>query len=215
MEKVRYQELKSDAGIVLPIKPVVQTRDACVTACMKAVLGDAYNNYFKNKLTRYLVKGENNPHGNPEYFSSDGIIKTLVEEGYYVGLHVFQDSPYIAKNVADFPIARIDYTNSEFTYESFTQFIGQQVKAGRYVLPWLNNQLYDPTIEREYEQHIVVVHGLQEEMVNIMDPDMFLTEEETDYRRLYRYPIEKLYNALWRSEENKNTHERIIIIGDK
>ena len=218
MEKVRYQELGSDASIFLPIKSVIQTRDACVTACMKAALsglGRPYDTELEASLAVYRVSPENNPHRNPEYFSSDGIITALVARGYYVGLHVSQDIPYISKSVTDFPITNIDYTSDEFMYESFRQFIERHIKSGRYILPWLNNQLYDPTLEREYEQHVVVVHGLQGKMVNIMDPDMLLTEEESTYRRLYQYPIERLYNALWRSTEDKNTHERIIIIGDK
>ncbi len=209
------EEIPGDGTITLPIQPVVQTRDACVTACVRAVLAGmnySYDEELRNLLLPHIAPPEKNPHRNPEYIRSTGFMEVLLDKGHYIGLHSFSKEGY--KNNIVTTVPNIDYTNEEFTLESFTQFIKMHLLAKRYLLPWLNNQLYDPSIVREYDQHVVVIHRINEKnkTVGIMDPDMFLTEEEQQYRRLYDYPIENLYNALFRKESSRNW-EQVIVIG--
>ncbi|HSW87732.1 MAG TPA: hypothetical protein VLF89_02345 [Candidatus Saccharimonadales bacterium] len=191
-----------------PIFPISQTPDACVTACLKATMYGLEMNY--EELVKDLSKFKVYPQlENSEYYSPEGIMKVLSERGLYVGLHVGTKEPY-QNNLIDVATLQ-EYNSGVFSYDTFVDYVTGHLEQKRYLFVWLDNQKYSPEGYKKngYKQHVVVIYGVDGQQASIMDPDIYLEEEE----KTRSYDLSHLFSALWRDTARPKAIEKIMVIG--
>lgn len=197
---------------------VVQTPDACVTACITAGLLGLGREFHElmHDLQPYVVPYDvDNPTKNPMYYFRDGILKVLYDHRYYTGVHTSHnnDQKSIYKGrFYELVISPPRLNQGVFTEETFQEYIVEQLMAKRYVLPWLDNRIYSPSgfLRNHYEQHVVTVYGVdaQKHTVFLMDPDSYLSGSH-----LIEAGISHLYMSLWRRSEQLTSSEFVMTFG--
>jgi hypothetical protein len=202
-----------------PINRVKQTPDACVTACLQACLGNSFEELIED-LSKHRVpySEDDNPTDNPCYFDSDGIIDVLTRHNYYVGLHISADQTLTAVdayrgNRQTLDLRAPQYCYGTFTKKKFIEYISDNLKQGRYLLPWLDNRKYSPKgfARNRYEQHVIVIYGINPTAgtVTVMDPDATIQDEF----RTFTINVNHLFDSLWRRPNQQWAMEKIIVLG--